>query len=433
VPAMSNSEEKKVESYMNPGKVSIAYMRHNYTTVMSGVRTDVLNQFRNMGLPCTQGNFRNTLAETLEHAARCLRNGTLPWLPSFLSGFLQGNSDAMGVVAEFLTLPDIWRLSKTSTKNWEALKDDTINKSHCLMAEGLVVWYLNYSGEWVLAIVACVVNDGTGNQAYHMTPIDGGDAETLFDHEVPCRSSTDPRYPDNSVKLEFDTRHGNSGSNTSKNPHKFCREGFSGLSCHAPIAFWGTVDPRCSVFTNASLRGITEKDVGCVINTKNFITDETHRKAIRYLTERRPGVPVNRPNGYSPADARALGAHRDVVRRALMYTGNGYAGNGYAGNGYAQRALSISLGKLYAAMPDIPQSESKEDDKPCVCWDYHQSDPYRNQSRDAWNPGNPNPHAFHYLDNRTGNWGVGSWVTPADRTVEWTPGITTHIVSGEDW
>jgi hypothetical protein len=312
VPTMSNSEEKKFESYVNPGKVSL------------------------------------------------------------LSKFLQGNSDAMGVVGEFLGLNGNWVLSRVSQSTKKTLTPYIIKQVHCLLVEGLVIWYLNYYGKWVLAIVACVFNDGTGNQAYHITPVKRGETETLFDHEVPCRTSMNSYYSEYPVPIRmiFDrsaypagnpklhTHYGNGGSRTAKNAHDMCERGLVPPCCHAPFPYRSTVDPRCYVFPNESLCDILEKHAGRVMNTNDYTMDDRHLHAIEYLTEQRPGMPVNRPNGYSPEAVKALFAYDTTPCRM---------GSDIIGKYGAEEAARRALGTLYKAMPDIPWDNEQNTSIPCEC------------------------------------------------------------------
>jgi hypothetical protein len=283
--------------------------------------------------------------------------------PQSLTKFLRSDSDAMHKLLSFLDLRAIGNLRRTSTGNQNFLKNYTTDKIHRSLVKSRVIWYLNYSGEWVLAIIACVVNDGTGNQAYHVMPVKRGETETLFDHEVPWCISTDPRYPDYSeypVGPKLYTHYGNVGSRTARNSHVACTGGFCTPGCPGPDAFKSTISPECNVYAKTAPQKITPENVGAVMNTSGFMTAMNISIARDYLKERRPGVPVNRPNGYSPEAVKALDNYAECVDKVIS------APKGFDDCDVVRNA-TIALNILFDSMPDIPRTESLENDRPCGC------------------------------------------------------------------
>jgi hypothetical protein len=331
---MQNPEEKNA-------KMSLSEMQNYFSGIVPSTLQD------------TTRNFRSTLAEQLVLVSTALLNGTLPWLPSFLSGFLQDNSDAKGVVVGFLALNDLWALSMTSTKNRLVLKDPLCEMSFDIMVQGRCVSYLsNWSG-WCMAIIACVFDDNDGNRVYHMTFVTDDShnlTETLFGYEVPYRISMSDANPDYPKYRMPKTRYGNIGSSTAENPHDMDEDdGYFHICSGLPFGCRSTALEICRLYNTGDLKQLDHYEYGSFPKFGTSETENAHQKAVMLLKKHRPGVPVNFPGGYP----------KEATEAMRMYSLACHYGTEFHANPH--QVANTALNDIYRAMPDIPRPNVDND------------------------------------------------------------------------
>jgi hypothetical protein len=355
---MSNSEEKGVNHHR---EMSITDKKKLIASVVSGSYDMILGELSNPH--GTQTEFSNSLAGILNRVSYALLNGTLPWLPSFLSGFLRDNSDATGVLAEFLGPSGLQLLSMTSRGNQSALKDPLCKMVCELMVKGRVVSYLTHEGEMVMAIIACVFVDNAGNRVYHMAFVNDDNynlTETLFGYEVPWRISANSTKPDYPIELIPDTIYGNPGSIAAEYPHAMCPNGWYDISCGLPFDLRSTAPEICRMYTKSDLKSLGPSDCGSFPKFGTSKAGIAHQTAIDLLKKQRPGVPTHFPGGYPEEATNAMQTYqwnRDNLHHKhniSLYT-------------EALQTTNTALNDLYRAMPDIPRRNVENYNSRCRC------------------------------------------------------------------
>jgi hypothetical protein len=427
----------------------IKYMKKTVGYTVCQTKYDLSEQQLN------SAEFRNVMADALEKISASLRVGCLPWQKSFLNQMLTNDSGSTQVLSSFLTLYETWLLSKTSRANAQSLGHHVHRGVVSIMRKGApMFYYCDY--EWHLAYVACVIYLGDKKYAYHMTLVGTTFTTTLFDHNVAeytSTSSTIPDYTPNPITI----RYGNIGSLTAHQPHNLGVDGFHSICYLIPDEFKSTAPHTCCIPTSAATSHITVADFGTILDLQPMLMFKPHEDAIEMLNDMHPYVPVNFPQGYS--DEAIIAITNYINTREYAETSGGINYNWYDLDnkqhydyGRFSNPMKIliedSIEALYTSMPfitrpDTPERKEDSYDRDMVD-DYVCTYPQSNCDQsgfvspwiplpDAWSPGEPNPHSFHYLDDRSGNWISGGFATPEDRYINWNDQhITNNIESDEN-
>jgi hypothetical protein len=399
----------------------------------------------------TQANLMNVMADNLEKIAATLRMRCLPWQASFLSNMMADDSGSTHVMSSFLTLHELWLMSKTSYDNAHSLVPSIHKKMLHTMRKGATMFcYFDYY--WKLAYVACVINSKTdpSRYAYHMTIVGTTITTTIFDYNVAEYTSTSASEPTHTPAYRA-IHYGNPGSLTSRKPHDLCIDGFHAVCGPIPDDFKSTAPRTCCMPAAASTNHITTANIGTLVDLNSMCMIPQHANAIAMLEARRPDFPVNFHQGYSETALQAIAHHHEVheyhqsIGSRIYQDFSGY-GFDYYGRPFplVDNSMPNSIDALYASMPHITRTYTTEcngigpymwDTCQCSVCTIGQATLEQNwvPPSNAWLPGVPNRSVYHHLDDRSGNWVVGGG-TSADRRINWNSrGATGDTSSDEEY
>jgi hypothetical protein len=301
----------------------------------------------------TQAEYMKAMAESMEAIAFGLRNGILPWQSSFLKKMVQSDVDSTCVLSSFMTLYDLWSLSKTSRSNHSVLKSDVRYRVITTMRKGAPMFY-NFTSGWELAYVACVIVFKTEPKryVYHMTAVGKTSTETLFDYEVAENTRTDKTPP--IVQPNRANQYGNPGSLTSFQPHNLSLSGYHSICNDIPEVFKTTAPETCCMPAGSSTSFIKEEHIGTVVDLSTMLMIPSHARAVDSIKSRRNG-PVNLPDGYSSNAVIAISNYCDYHE---------LIDDNYA-NAFNYRLMSNKLiSNLYDSMPFVMKPIEFNNDQP---------------------------------------------------------------------